>query len=393
MLPLTGITILDVSQTLPGPYATMLLADLGADVIKVERPGTGDPFRHLGRGMFETVNRNKRSIALDLKKPEALDVFFGLARTAHAVVEAYRPGVAERLGIAYDRVKAVNPSVVYCSIAAFGQTGPLREIVGHDLNMALTGVLSMAKDRQGRPVRPGLPIADLTAAMFAAFTIVSAIRGAEQTGEGRYLDVSMADALLAWTSVRLPEWALGEGLPDPNAYGLVATANDFFETSDGEYIAIAAQEEKLWQNLCRAIGKLEWLADPRYADNAARLEHRSELLAQLQATFKARTRSEWLELLKGSDVPYSPVNSVAEAMSTPQFSERGLFQQVQDRQGRVLNQIRFPVPLDSEVGVRRAPPALGEHTADILRERLGMRPEDVQALQRSGAIGICADET
>lgn len=386
MLPLAGITVLDASYLLPGPYATMLLADLGANVIKVELPGTGDPFRHMGRGLFETANRNKRSVAINLKHPEGRELFLRLAGKANAVVEEFRPGVAGRLGIGYEQVRAVNPAIVYCSISTYGQTGPLRDVVGHDLNcMALSGALGMARDQAGKPVRPGLPIADLTASMFAALSIAASVRAAERTGEGRYLDISMTDVLLSWLSVRLPEWALDEGLPDPSAYGLIAATNTIFRTADDRYIAVGAVEEKLWRNLCQAVDRPAWMEDPCYRGNASRLEHRGELLAELEAIFRTRTLAEWVARCESTGVPYAPVNTVAEALRTPQFLERGLFRRV-EAGDRTLNQVRFPVDLDPDVGIDRPPPAVGEQTDEIL-SGLGLGPSEIENLRQAGAIG------
>src|SRR5205085_11039118 len=295
---LAGIRVLDLSRMLPGPFASMMLGDLGAEVIKVEEPTVGDPTRHsppmLGgqSAAFQQVNRNKKSIALHFNHSEARDIFLTLAETADVVLEQFRPGVVDRLGIGYATVKQVNPRLVYCSLSGFGQNGPHRERSGHDMNyLALAGVLGLTTDERGGPVIPGVQVADLAGGMVAAFAILAALMARQRTGRGQYVDVSMFDVMLSLLAIPAAQHFAGKTLEVCDTYALSGAYPFYnvYETSDGHYMTLGALEPKFWANFCKRVGREEWIA--RQFDDG---ERRENLFAEVRAIFKARTRSEWV---------------------------------------------------------------------------------------------------
>jgi crotonobetainyl-CoA:carnitine CoA-transferase CaiB-like acyl-CoA transferase len=383
--PLSGTRILDLSRLLPGPVATLHLADLGAEVIKVEDTGTGDSGRFLGpmhgttSWFFETVNRNKRSLCLDLKRPDGVAVFLDLCRGADVVVEGFRPGVMDRLGVGYDAVRAVNPRTVYASITGYGQTGPLRHRAGHDINyIGYAGVLDQTGPAGGPPVVPNFQIGDvLGGALMALVGILAALTEARTTGRGRHVDVAMTDAVLAHAVFPLVSVvsagsapARGEGLLSGGVpcYGV-------YPTRDGRYMAVGALEEKFWRTFCTALGRPD-LVPLQMAEGEAGGKARREI----ETIFRGRTQREWVELFEPLDCCVTPVLTPGEALASEQARVRGL---VSWDGG--TPRVGLPLGLSDFVADSPRPaPAAGADTDSILRQA-GYDAARIAAL-RAGAV-------
>ncbi|TAM57584.1 CoA transferase [bacterium] len=362
--PLAGIRILDFSVLLPGPFATLALADLGADVIKVEAPA-GDEGRTITGLHFASVNRNKRSIALDLKDAASRPVVARLAAWADVAIETFRPGVAQRLGIDAGMLRSYNERLIYCSLSGYGQNGPQAQTPGHDLNyLAAAGTLALASHwGDERPRRAGVPVADLAGGTYAAIAILSALYERERTGRGRQLDLSLFEAALSFTATRR-----GLGLDAPTRLHLYPT-NDLFETADGRYIVLGLVEDRFWANFMRALGdEASALRDARFASEALRREHGDVLEPILRATLRAHAAEEWLARFSRHDVPAQLVVTPREASRGPQMRAREL---VVERDGET--HLPFPVIADGthRPALRSTAPSLNQHADDILRE-LGM---------------------
>ena len=391
--PLNGIRVLDLTRVLAGPFATMILGDLGADVIKVERPGDGDETRQLSpvrdgeSHYFLSVNGNKRGIVIDLKAPAGRDLALKLARLSDVVIENFRPGVAARLGLDYIGVKSVNPEVVYCSISAFGQSGPMAERSAFDIAMqAMGGVMSVTGE-EGRPLRSGLPLADLGTGLFAAIGVLAAVVEKQRTGRGQMVDVAMFDAMAGLLTQYAGRYFMtGETVqPVGNRHPAVVPYGTF-AASDGE-IVIANLGESFWPKIARAIGRPELIDDERFRTNADRLRNRDALEASITTETKRRTVAEWEEVFEAHDVPHAPVMNVAQVLEHPQATARGLVTEVEHSKlgrirttGRAINLPSHPKPRPA------APPVLGEHTDQVLRELLGCSDEELQALRGKGVI-------
>ena len=394
-LPLAGVRVLDVSQVMAGPYCCMLLADLGADVIKIEPPGTGDQTRGaMGFKMkgpdsmgFLNMNRNKRSVTLNLKTEAGKKVFFELVKTADILVENYRPGVMKKLGIDYPSLKDINPSLVYASISGFGQTGPWADRPGFDLMaQAMSGVMSVTGYPDGPPVKAGVPVADIGCALFAVYGILSAYIGKTKSGEGQFIDASLFDSALAfsiWDTAQF--WGTGN---EPEKLG---TANHMsapyqaMKASDG-YFVMGATNQKLWKLLCDKIGRAELFEDPLFRTNPLRLANRLLLAVELEKTFATKTSAEWVDLLLAEGIPAGPINTYPQAFE----SEHGQFRKMRMEidhpiEGKVPN-IGFAVKLmGTPQEVTRHPPLLGEHTHEILQE-LGITGAKLKAIDDGGAF-------
>jgi CoA:oxalate CoA-transferase len=371
--PLEGIRVLDLTRLLPGPYGTMLLADLGAEVIKVEEPGRGDYIRGINPGMFASVNRNKKSITLNLKREEAREVFLRLSEEAEVLVEGFRPGVMQRLGLGYEPVRERNPKIIYCAISGFGQTGPYRDIPGHDINyVAMTGALGLTEEPRTFPI----PIADLAAGTFAALSILAAIIEQQRNGLGQFLDVSATEAVLSWMGPRLAQFSASKEKNVKKAFR--RGGYGVFACRDGLYITIGALEDVFWQNLCRAVGKDEWALDDNYKSAAKRAERKDEIEKNLKDIFLKKDRKEWLEVLSREDVPVAPVHGPEGVFEEDQFRQRKAFDEGHN--------ILFPV-IFSGFGRRPAGkiPGLGEHTSELLQEA-GYSLEDIQRFDEMGLI-------
>ena len=374
---LEGIRILDVALQYPGPYCTMLLADLGAEVLKVERPGSGDPARQWP-AFFNSFNRNRRSMTLDLKKKEGREIFYHLAEEYDVMTEGFRPGVARKLGIDYETLREINPCLVYCSISGFGQHGPYCDRPGHDLNyMAMSGMLGCLAEAGEKPVLPKVAIADLSAGMFAAIGILAAVRHRERKGTGQYIDCSMFDGLLSWMSVDLGTfWAEGRRFIDHDAgYGI-------FETRDGKHLALGiAHEDPFWDRLCDALG----LKDRKGLKGAERMKSAEKLGREIGNILRSKTRDEWMKILLAADVPASPVQELEDVVMDPHVAAREMICEISSA-GNRLRQVAFPMKLSvTPANIQRPPPFLGEHTEEVLAE-LGYGPERFRELKEDGVV-------
>lgn len=386
MLPLQGIRILDLSWLLPGPYATMLLADLGAEVIKVEQPGRGDYAREMMPEMFRAINPNKKSIALNLKDPGGCRLFYRLCATADIIIESFRPGVVKRLKVDYDTVKQYNPGIVYCSISGYGQDGPYASHPSHDITcLALSGGLSIPGDFNSPPVRSGIPLADIAASMFSALSISAALIGQLRHGGGSHIDISMTDSIISWVGVRAGKY-LYEGItPEANEMPHLSPTNRIFPTKDGRYLAIGAVEEVFWRKLCGALGREEWLADERFLTVEKRKENWSALITLLEEVFRNMTLAECGELFAGTDLTWNPVYNISEAFSDPHIRHRGIIQEV-DEGGKKVKRVRFPGKFSAFSPEAGSPvPSLGQHTESLLKE-LGLSDAEINDLKNDRII-------
>jgi crotonobetainyl-CoA:carnitine CoA-transferase CaiB-like acyl-CoA transferase len=385
---LEGVRVLDLSRMLPGPFASMMLGDLGAEIIKVEEPRVGDPTRWsppmiAGQSAaFLQVNRNKKSIALDLKRAEGREIFLKLASKADVVLDQFRPGVVDRLGIGYAAVSKINPRIVYCSLTGFGQDGPHRDRSGHDLNyLALSGVLGLTTDERGKPVIPGVQVADLAGGMIAAYGILAALYGRERSGRGQFVDVSMYDVMMAMTAIPAAQHFAGADIKVGYKYGLSGAYPFYnvYETGDGRFMTLGALEPKFWENFCLKAGREDLIE--RQFDAG---ERRRQLFEEVSAVFKSRTQAEWVELMRDSDACCEPVLAIDEAFEHAQSRAREMVQQIEHPVAGVIKQLGFiPKLSDTPARVSRASPALGEQTDELLAE-IGMSETERERLYKAG---------
>ncbi|MDF2621394.1 MAG: L-carnitine dehydratase/bile acid-inducible protein [Xanthobacteraceae bacterium] len=377
-LPLAGIRVLDISQVMAGPFCCMLLADMGADVIKIEPPGTGDSTRHsMGFRLkgtdspgFLALNRNKRSITLDLKSPEDREVLYALVKTADVLVENARPGVAARLGMDYPTLKALNPRLVYASISGFGQTGPWAQRPGFDLiAQAVSGILSSNGFPGMEPAKNSIAVADLGAGLFTAYAVLSAVIGRQASGEGQYVDASLFEAALAlsvWETTEL--WGTGASPTPIGSANRMSAPYQAVEASDGWFV-IGAANQGLWLTFLKALGREELQDDPRFSTNAARVTNRIALMEELAPTFLTRTRQDWIDTLMAAGVPTAPILDYGEAVVSEQAVARDMVQMVPHPVEGEFRALGFPVKLSATPQeVRLPPPLLNEHGDQIRQE-------------------------
>jgi len=394
-LPLTGVRVLDISQVMAGPYACMLLADLGADVIKIESPGSGDQSRgamgfkikgpdSLG---FLNMNRNKRSVALNLKTDAGRKLLLRMAKDADILVENYRPGAMTRLGLGYDVLKDINPRLVYTSISGFGQTGPWADRPGFDLMaQAMSGVMSVTGYPGGPPVKAGVPVADIGCALFAIYATLAAYIGAKATGLGQYIDASLFDSALAFSVWDVCDyWGTGKP-PEPLGTSNKMTAPYQAMASVDGYFVMGANNQKLWLKLCALIHRPELAADERFATISQRLAHRAQLETELERTFRQQPKAYWVDTLLAAGIPAGPILSYPEAFESEHAQVRQMRMEIDHPiEGKVPN-IGFAVKLSgTPQQVRRHPPLLGEHNAEVLGE-LGISADELAELEAQGAF-------
>jgi formyl-CoA transferase/CoA:oxalate CoA-transferase len=393
---LEGITVLDLSHALAGPFCTMMLADHGANVIKIEPPGAGDIARAWGSrgpsgdaGYFVALHRNKRGIVLDLKNAHGKELFLRMLERAHVVMENYRVGALDKLGLGYQAARTRNPGIVYCSISGFGQDGPYRDRAALDLILqAESGMISVTGDTDGTTVRAGVSIADMTAGLNAAFAIMAALRVREKTGRGQSIDISMMEGQLALLGTMIGDFLIDREVPRPmgTAYRSLLPYQTFHtRTRD---LALAVGSEKLWKDFCPAIGCPELADDPRYRTNQDRRANRASLLARLQEVFLTRPYEEWEPVLLARGIPVGAINDLGQVVEHPQVKARGSLVEVQHPN---LGKVRVAGPAarlsETPAQVRTASPLLGQHTDEVIRELLEMDQAQVQALRAQGAFG------
>jgi len=396
--PLDGVRVLDLTQVMAGAYCSMLLADMGADVVKVERPQGGDDTRAMSRGSdvetspaFNALNRNKRGLSVDLKDPRGVEVVRRLAADADVLVENFRPGMLDALGLGHEALLELNPQLVYCSISGFGATGPYAGRGGYDLvAQAMSGLMSMTGEPGRPPAKVGVPICDLNAGVFAAYGVLSAYVHRLRTGEGQFVDTSLLEAGIAYT---VWETALffGSGevaRPMGSAHRLSAPY-EAVPTADG-WITIGAANQRNWERLCSVLDDGSLVADPRFADNPSRMRHRPELIGELATRLRRRTTGEWLEVLHAAGVPSGPLYDISEVYADPQVQAREmLVETTHPRMGRVRH-IGAPVKLSATPStIRRPAPLLGQHSREVLIEA-GVTIADVDALEADGVLRCTA---
>ena len=389
--PLAGMKILDLSRLLPGPYCSLILGDLGADILKIEDPKDGDYMRWWGPrvrqqgGAFLMVNRNKRSVKLNLKTDRGKDIFLRLVSQHDVVLEGFRPGVMDRLGLGYSTLKKKNPGLIYCAITGYGYTGPYRDRAGHDLNyLSLSGVLGTIGPKGGPPVIPGVQISDIGGgAMLAALGILAAYISRQETGKGQFIDISMLDGSFAWLPVPASETLADGEDPRPGDSSLTGryACYNIYETKDGRHMGLGALESQFWETFCRLVNR-EDLVGYQFAEG----EKQVDLIAEVSEIFSERTRQEWVELLKDADCCCEPVNSVSEAFLDPQLQARDMILQTDHPSGGQLKQIGIPVKFSETPGaIRLAPPNFGEHTQEVLRD-LGYEDKEITQMEAEGVI-------
>jgi crotonobetainyl-CoA:carnitine CoA-transferase CaiB-like acyl-CoA transferase len=399
--PLSHVLILDLSTFLAGPYYSQILADLGARIIKIERSeGQGDFTRHLPphfvkgtSAYFHSINRSKESVVIDLKRPEGRDLFLRLVRRADVVVENYRPGVMERLGVGYARLAEVNPRIVLCSISGFGQDGPYRERPAYDMIVqALSGSMSITGE-PGRPsVRMGIPLGDLAAGMFGAIGTLAALARRHLDGRGQHVDVAMLDCQVSMLCYLAQYYLVSGEVPGPQGRGHVSIPTyRSFTCGDGLDVTITANTEKMWQSLCRMLELPELVQDPRFLTNEDRCRNKEVLWKELEAAFLRQPSTVWLKRLEESDIPAAPVNTVDRALADPQVRHRNMVVTARHRDGDTLPLLGNPIKMSrTSCETITWPPDLGEHTRPVLEELLGMSPEEIAAAEAVGAVS-CGD--
>jgi glutaryl-CoA transferase len=400
--PLSHIKVLDLSRVLAGPWAGQNLADLGAEVIKVERPKAGDDSRAFGppwvkdregrdtkdSAYFTSANRGKKSITVNISTPAGQEIVRSLASTSDVLIENYKFGDLARYGLGYDDLRALNPGLIYCSVTGFGQTGPYRERPGYDFMIqGMGGMMSVTGDAQGEPMRAGVPVADIITGMYASIAICAALAHRARTGAGQHLDLALLDsqiALLAYQNTNY--FATGRspariGNLHPNIVPYQP-----FRTADGEVI-IACGNDNLYRKFCEAAACPELAADARFATNGKRVENRAELTRLLQGIFAKRSTREWLELLEAAGVPNGPINDVAQVFAEPQVKARGVRVELDHPTAGKLPTVASPMRFSATpLQHKLAPPLLGQHTEEILRGRLGRSAAQIAALRAEGVV-------
>jgi crotonobetainyl-CoA:carnitine CoA-transferase CaiB-like acyl-CoA transferase len=393
--PLDGITIIDLTRVLSGPYCTMLLADMGARVIKIEQPGRGDdtrgwgpPFMEGESAYFLSINRNKESVTLNFKHPEGRRILERLLERADVLAENFRPGTLEPMGLDYASVSTRCPRLVYASISGFGHTGPRREEAGYDaIIQAEGGLMSITGDADGPPYRLGVAIADIVSGMFAAHGIVLALYARERTGKGQHVDVAMLDAVTALLTYQAglvfatsrPPGRLGNRHP-------MITPYETFDAADGEFVVAVGNDDQ-WRRFCDVAGLPHLAHDPRFARNRDRVTHYADLRPLIAAALKARPRSVWLEGLTRAGVPTGSVRGIDEVLADPQIAAREMVVELTHATVGRIQQLGVPIKLsETPGGVDTPPPLLGQDTARVLRDVIGLDTHDVERLRREGAI-------
>lgn len=407
MGPLAGIRVLDLSRILAGPWASQVLADFGADVLKVERPGVGDDTRHWGppylrdhagnstaeSAYYLGANRGKRSLAIDFTQPAGQALISDLARQSDVLIENYKVGGLARYGLDYARLSQLNAKLVYCSISGFGQDGPRAAEAGYDAAIqALGGLMSITGEANGPPQKVGVAVADLMTGMYAVAGVLAALRHAEATGIGQHIDLALLDTQVGWLANQAMNYLVGGSVPvrkgsaHPNI-----VPYQVLPTADG-HLMLAVGNDAQFRRCCAVLGQPTLADDPHYANNAERVMHRDALIAVLSARLSTRSSAHWLARLSAESVPCAPVNRIDEVFADAQVQARGLRFELPHPQSGSVPQVANPLRFSATpIEYTQAPPLLGQHTAEVLRARLGLDEQRIAALAKAGVIGLCVE--
>lgn len=395
---LNGIKVIDLTRVLAGPFCTMILGDLGADVIKIEAP-EGDESRKYGpfvkgeSAYFMSINRNKRSVVINLKKPEGVEIFKKLVKDADIVVENFRPGTTAKLGISYEDLQLINPRLIYASCSGFGQTGPYRLRPAYDIIVqAMGGIMSITGQPGGEPTRVGASIGDITAALFTVIGILAALAERERSGKGQYIDISMLDCQVAILENAIVRYSVGGEVPKPigNRHPSI-TPFTTLKTKDG-YVVIAVGNDNLWRKFCEAIGREDLIDDPRFKTNPLRTQNWEELFEILRSVFSQYTTSEALAIIEGAGVPCGPLQDIGQVFHDPHVRQREMIVPVEHPVAGPVWMAGTPLKLSRTPGkIERPAPMLGEHTLEVLLEA-GYTEEEVRRLEAEGVVSCFKQE-
>ena len=393
--PLDDIKVLDLTWVLSGPYAAMVLSDLGADVIKVERPPWGDvartsgPYQNGWSGYFFSINRGKRSISIDLTREEGRDLLLDLAEKVDVVMENFTPGTMDRLGIGYETLRERNPRLIFASTSGFGQTGPYREYPAVDIIVqGMGGVMSITGEPGGDPVRPGVSYGDIVAGLYTAIGILTALHERGKSGEGQAIDISMLDTQVSVLENAIMRYFVTGEAPKPlGTRHPSATPFQAFPTANGWIVVALAFRDEQWPILCALLGTTDLIDDPRFDTGPKRTANHAELEPVLFEAFRKQPREHWLKEFLAADIPSGPLNTIADVVADPQVRHRKMIQEVTHPVAGTLPVANTPVRLSrSESGIAGPPPSMGEHTVEVLGELLGLTAEEVEALREAGVV-------
>lgn len=394
MKPLDKIVVLDLTRVLAGPYVSMMLADFGADVIKIEPPEVGDDSRAFGpfigqeSAYFMSLNRGKRSMTLNLKEPAAVEIVRKLVAKADVVLENYRPGTMEKFGIGYEALRQINPGIIYAACSGFGHTGPYSDRPAYDVIVqGMGGIMSITGQENGEPTRVGASIGDITAGLFTAIGVLMALYHRSVTGQGQKVDVAMLDSQIAILENAVARYLVSGVIPTPigNRHPSI-TPFEAFKARDG-YVIIAVGNDRLWDKFCHLIERPELVQDPRFLSNADRTNHQKELKELLDQVFPQKTTGEWLELLDNAGIPSGPINTVDQVIHHPQIIARDMLVSVDHPAAGPMQMAGVPIKLSETPGsVDKPAPLLGQHTEAILKQMLGLSDEDIVALRQQKII-------
>ena len=395
MKALQDIQVLDLTRALAGPFCTLMLGDYGADVIKIEIPETGDDTRHWGppfigdeSAYFLSINRNKRSLTLNFKEQEAIKIFLKLVEKADVVVENFTPGVMKRFGLDYEAVKAINPSIIYCSISGFGQDGPYQNRPAYDQIMqGVSGLMSITGEPDGEPQKVGIAVSDIGAGMWAAFAVMTALHHRSNSGDGQHIDISMLDAQVAWMTYQAAYFFANEEPPKRlGAAHPTLVPYQAFMSQDGKYVNVAVGSERLWERFCEGVNRMDLKDDPNFAQNGDRVRNRSTLVPLLQEYFLTQPADYWVNALQSVNVPAGPINDLADVFSDPQILHREMLVEIPHPTIKSIKQTGLPLKFSVTPGsFDKHPPLLGEHNEEILNS-LGYSAQDIAGLTNNSVI-------
>ena len=387
---LEGIKILDLSRLLPFNYCTLMLADLGADVLKVEEPKIGDYMRWMPPKMkeegavFLMANRNKRSMTLNFREEKAKEILRQLVKEYDVLFESFRPGVMDKLGVGYENLKEANPKLIFCSATGYGQNGPYKDRPGHDMNyISVAGILEATGRHTGAPVIPGIPIADMSIGIFSAYAILAGIIARGRTGEGQYIELSMTDCMVSYNMANMANYIAAKQYPDTEILGISGDnpCYNVFKTKDGKFISQGNIEDKFWINLLKLIGR-EDLKEYQFATG----EKHKKAMDELQKIFLTKTRKDWLELLEGQDICYAPINDVEDMIADPHVKHRKMVQEQEHPVEGKITTVGIPFKFSGTPGEIKSPsPTLGQHTEDVLTG-LGYKEQDIKEMRDKNVI-------